>query len=280
MPTLTPADLLKIYPEIDFLVAEGTASSNYMIAIHTAFYRFAAAQITGGTVLDAGCGTGFGTAMLTQKAQLTVGIDIKDRLIDYARQNYQQEGLRFEEMDVGHIGYPDNFFDVIIADELLEHLPDHRPFMNEVMRLLKDDGLFICATVNGNTSFGTADNPLNRNHFREFYPHSFGEELGSWFKEVSVVSQGLGQKFEKYMYDKKARWIEWLLMRLKIKHRIPAAWRARIRSLLTGVAVSTVKPEEFMVTDHLIQNSPYLVATARGKKIVTPKHDFPKPVRI
>jgi SAM-dependent methyltransferase len=266
LSTLSPKDLLRAYPEIDFLVAEGGVSSGYMVAIHRAFYSFAADQIRGGAVLDAGCGTGFGTALLARDADRVVGIDVKDKLLRYGREQYRDDKLDFVLMDVNRMGFAERGFDTIIADELLEHLPDHRPFMDQVVRLLRDDGLFVCATVNRAHSFDNPDEPLNRNHFREFGPDDFVPELERWFESVELLGQGMSDRFRRYVHNRSARGIEWVLLQLNIKHRIPASLRACVRSWITGVRPDDVPVEEFAVTERDIDQALYLVALARGPK--------------
>lgn len=264
MSKLRPEDLLRIYPEIDFLVAEGTASSRYMIAIHEAFYDFAAGRLDGGTVLDAGCGTGFGTSILARRAERAVGIDLKDKLLEYARQEYDRPGLEFRVMDAVDLAFDDGSFDAVVADELLEHLPAHRPFLDEAVRVLRPGGTFVCATVNRVHSFGqSADDPLNRNHFREYDAADFREELERWFVDVEILGQGMGGGFDRYVNNRSARGIEWLLLQLNVKHRIPAAWRAKIRSWLTGVDAQKIDSGSFSVGDRDVEDAVYLVAVAR-----------------
>lgn len=263
---LTPEDLIRAYPEIDFLVAEGRVSSRYMVSIHQAFYQWAAEQLGGGSVLDAGCGTGFGTHLLARRSSRAVGIDTKDKLLLYGREQYGREGLDFVRMDVDRVGFAGKSFDVVVADELLEHLPDHRPFMDHAVRVLRPGGSFICATVNRVHSFGTGDDPLNRNHFREFDAEDFRKELLQWFEEVELLGQGFSETFDRYMNNPSARGIEWFLVKLNVKHRIPARWRAWVRSKITGAPADETTPEDFRVTDRDVERSLYLVAIARGPK--------------
>jgi len=67
------------------------------------------------------------------------------------------------------------------------------------------------------------------------------------------------------MQTPSARLIEWILVKLNMKHRIPPSWRAHVRGLLSGVKVNNSKPEEFAVTDKEVENSLYLVAVARKR---------------
>ncbi len=47
------------------------------------------------------------------------------------------------DLDVTQINYPDNTFDIILCNHVLEHVPDDRRAMRELRRVLKPDGLAI-----------------------------------------------------------------------------------------------------------------------------------------
>jgi ubiquinone/menaquinone biosynthesis C-methylase UbiE len=262
---LAPEDLIRAYPEIDFLVAEGNVSSDYMVAIHRAFYEFAAEQVAGRSVLDAGCGAGFGTEILARRCPVAVGLDLKPVLLRYARENYERPGLEFVQMDAIRLAFADGAFEAVIADELLEHLPDHVPFLDEAARVLRPGGVFVCATVNGAHSFGSLEDPLNRNHFREFDAPAFRAELEKWFDDVELYGQRIGKRYKRYMKHPIARAIEWFLVTLKIKHRIPAAFRSRVRGKITGVPSTEAAGEDFAVVRESPESSLYIVAVARGR---------------
>ncbi len=41
----------------------------------------------------------------------------------------------------------DNTFDVLLSNQVIEHIPDEQPFLTEVQRVLKKDGLFYVSSV-------------------------------------------------------------------------------------------------------------------------------------
>ena len=62
---------------------------------HQARYAFAARLARKKRVLDAGCGTGYGTAELACQARDVLGIDISAEAVAYAREHFGAENIRF-----------------------------------------------------------------------------------------------------------------------------------------------------------------------------------------
>src|SRR5690606_13572805 len=50
--------------------------------------------------------------------------------------------------DAGGIPYPDNMFDLVFSDNVVEHLDDPAEVFTEVARVLKPGGLFLFKTPN------------------------------------------------------------------------------------------------------------------------------------
>lgn len=55
-----------------------------------------------------------------------------------------------QKIDIQEIPFESNFFDVIIANFMLYHVPDIDRALNEVYRVLKPNGIFYAATVGDN----------------------------------------------------------------------------------------------------------------------------------
>jgi len=97
-------------------------------------------------VLDIGCGTGEKTKNFFSFPEIieTHGIDIHKK--DYVKTKsliYTQVNLETEK-----IPYGKNTFDIIISNQVIEHLLDKDTMLEEANRVLKKDGLFILATEN------------------------------------------------------------------------------------------------------------------------------------
>jgi ubiquinone/menaquinone biosynthesis C-methylase UbiE len=163
---------------------------------HVARYAFARRYAQGKRVLDAGCGTGYGSAELAQAAAEVTGIDISAEAIEYASANYKLPGLGFLEASCTAIPLPDASFDLIVAFEVIEHLSDYRAFLSECRRLLTADGMLIVSSPNrryyAETRAATGPNPF---HEHEFEAHEFARELGQIFTNVRLMLQNRVESF-------------------------------------------------------------------------------------
>lgn len=260
-PELDELDPLFANP--DFLVPDDPRSSGYMVAIHTDFYRWAKPLAEGCRVVDAGCGSGYGTAILAESASWALGVDIKPGLVRYARKRYVQSNLRFSVMDGLALGLAPSSVDIVICNEFIEHLPDYRPFLEDAYRVLRPGGRLVCATTNANRSFKKRDgSPLNRNHFHEFTGETLLDLLGSKYSTIESFSQLPNPAYMAFAAHGGSRLIERCLMTLRIKHRIPVRWRNKVRQLLTGISVEMLVEGEFAIVQGLEENGLYAIVVA------------------
>jgi ubiquinone/menaquinone biosynthesis C-methylase UbiE len=163
---------------------------------HVARYAFARRYVHGKRVLDAGCGTGYGSAELAQAAAEVTGVDIAADAIEYAIANYPIPGLSFVESSCTAVPFPPASFDVLIAFEVIEHLADYRTFLDESARVLTDQGLFIVSSPNrryyAETRSQTGPNPF---HEHEFEAEEFVRELERVFPNVRLLLQNRVESF-------------------------------------------------------------------------------------
>ena len=82
-----------------------------------------------GRILDVGCGPALMTPELAARAQEIHGIDLSSEMVRRARLRMAGHPLekrcRFEVGDFERLGFPDHFFDAVLAMGVLEYLPDY-----------------------------------------------------------------------------------------------------------------------------------------------------------
>ena len=163
---------------------------------HVARYAYARLFTERKRVLDAGCGTGYGSAELAHSAGVVTGLDLSPDAIGYARSNYLFPRLRFVVSSCLNMPFAPNSFDLVVAFEVIEHLADYRSFLNECARVLTHSGLFLVSSPNKRYyAESRADAGPNPYHEHEFEPEEFIRELERVFSHVRLVEQNRVEAF-------------------------------------------------------------------------------------
>lgn len=102
-----------------------------------------------GRVLDIGCGPGHVPLMLVAMLPEAdvVGVDLSREMLKIAEEHRaasaHPERVGFELGDAKGLDYPDASFDTVCSNTILHHIPDPRPFLREVRRVLKPGGALL-----------------------------------------------------------------------------------------------------------------------------------------
>lgn len=154
---------------------------------HVARYVFAARIAGGRRVLDAGCGAGYGTALLAERARWVAGVDIAREAVEYARLHYERDNLAFVQASVTALPFPDASFELVVSFEVIEHLSDWEAMLAEARRVLAPEGTCLISTPNrlyyGEARGASGPNPY---HHREFDWRELSDELRRFFPVVSL----------------------------------------------------------------------------------------------
>ncbi|NDY94980.1 class I SAM-dependent methyltransferase [Wenzhouxiangella limi] len=153
-------------------------------------YAFAAALVTDKLVLDAACGEGYGSHLLSAKARQVTGIDIDPATVKHARSRYGADRLSFECASCLDLPLADDSVDVVVSFETLEHLAEHDELMAEFRRVLRPEGFVLISSPDRKTYSDETgyDNPF---HVRELYRDQFEQLLGAHFPAVRLMGQKL-----------------------------------------------------------------------------------------
>lgn len=136
-------------------------------------------------VLDLACGTGYGSNILASVASSVVGVDISKDAIAAAIEIHQRENLSFEVADCFALPFDEGSFDVIVANEMIEHVADHAALLAEAKRVLKKDGALLVSTPN-KPVYNRYIAP-NEFHVSEVTIEEFSDELSRVFENVRLV---------------------------------------------------------------------------------------------
>ncbi|GGH64054.1 hypothetical protein GCM10008014_42050 [Paenibacillus silvae] len=157
---------------------------------HTQRYRMLDQLVKNKSVLDAACGEGYGSFLLSNSASKVIGVDIDLETINHAKKKYVKNNLEYFIASIDHMPFPDQSFDIIVSFETLEHVDEQTQlsFLKEVRRLLKEDGTFIISTPN-KKYYSDQRGYSNEFHVKELYKEEFNELLKNHFLTVNIVSQ-------------------------------------------------------------------------------------------
>lgn len=159
---------------------------------HLDRYDFALDFVKGKKVLDIACGTGYGSIMLSEKAENVLGVDISSESLQYANNTFQSSNLKFKQGDAVNLDFiNDETFDVVVSFETIEHIAEFTKYLTEIRRVLKKGGLFIVSTPNKLKHSPNSDTPLNHFHVIEFRLNEFDDLLKKYFFVENIYGQHL-----------------------------------------------------------------------------------------
>ncbi|QDV28525.1 putative S-adenosylmethionine-dependent methyltransferase/MSMEI_2290 [Planctopirus ephydatiae] len=161
---------------------------------HLERYRWACRYVKERVVLDAACGTGYGSQMLLHqgKAALVYGVDLSEAAIKEATSCLADENARWSLGDVTKLDFQNDSIDVYVSFETLEHVPNDVGYVAEAARVVKPDGVFLCSTPNRKLFHPGATletKPQNPFHVREYVKEELESLLKNHFGEISWFGQ-------------------------------------------------------------------------------------------
>lgn len=158
--------------------------------LHLGRYRFAGTRIAGGaTVLDAACGSGYGSGILAERARRVVAVDLSDEALAHAREHYQLANIEFIRADLSEpLGLPDGSCDAIVSFETIEHVRHQHVMLSEFHRILAPGGMLIISSPDRDIITGRA-HEINEFHVAELSKLEFVDLIGSYFRIDELYGQ-------------------------------------------------------------------------------------------
>jgi SAM-dependent methyltransferase len=197
---------------------------------HRQRYDLALDMINNGMlVADCASGAGYGTYLLSGKAQNVIGIDIADEALNHANKYFKLPNNKFiHPNEMGEYK-----MDFVVSFETLEHMDEDAgdEFLLGLRRILKPGGRILIST------------PLNKHknkhnvtpfHIREYDDYEFPAKLEkNGFKIICMYGQG--SYFHKKLYGKnKIGFSLFSVIKLGLHRILPARLREMIKNRFLG----------------------------------------------
>lgn len=168
----------------------GIPRENYWFRRHEVVYHWISqGGYAAGTVIEAGCGEGYGADILRTAGAQVVAVDYDDQVISHVRRTYPRvQALKANLID---LPFRSATVDSVVSLQVIEHLWDLPSFWAECRRVLRPSGRMVVSTPNRITfSPGVArgQKPTNPFHVEEFDAEQLAQMLlSAGFSEVHVL---------------------------------------------------------------------------------------------
>ena len=135
-------------------------------------------------MLDAGCGLGYGTAMLAERRPAKLaGVDLSSEALERARQELG-ETAELVAGDIRELSFEADSFDVVVCFEVIEHMEHQERALAELRRVLAPQGTLLISSPNRDVY-----TPGNPHHVHEYLPDELRSALKERFEHVTLYRQ-------------------------------------------------------------------------------------------
>ncbi|CAN5465169.1 class I SAM-dependent methyltransferase [soil metagenome] len=144
----------------------GVASENYWFRRHEAAYRHLGLRLSGGFLVEVGCGEGYGAAAFADRVDTVLAIDYDRSAVQHAASTYHR--IEVVQANLAALPIKSGTADVVASLQVIEHVWDHQQFIAECARVLRPGGVLMLTTPNRLTISPGLQTPMNPFHTHEF----------------------------------------------------------------------------------------------------------------
>jgi SAM-dependent methyltransferase len=163
----------------------GIAEENYWFRRHEAAYVELLPYCAGATVLEAGCGEGYGAGLIAAVAGRVLALDYDQPATAHVARHYPEVAVA--RANLAYLPVRSSTVDIVANFQVIEHLWDQAGFLAECHRVLRPGGKLLVTTPNRITFTPSSDTPLNPYHTRELS----SAELNELLREAGFTTERL-----------------------------------------------------------------------------------------
>lgn len=229
------------------------AEDHLIYLMHVASYAFAERFASGKHVLDFGCGSGYGSARISEIARSVEAVDVAHDAIDYAKSNFTRPNLSFRCVSPdAALPFEDGTFDLVLSFQVFEHVVDTARYLSEIQRVLAPGGQLVLITPDRSTRLLPFQRPWNRWHRKEYSQAGLRRELIRFFPRADILGMSASAKVIA-IEVRRCRKLKWLTLPFTLPV-FPDSWRiaalnAVHRHRKRGSAIGPPHTYDFAVDD-------------------------------
>ncbi len=243
-----------------------------LLSLHAAGYREVRTRISGGRLIDLGCGEGLETVAFADKCEFVLGVDYAYSPLLTARDSLSSHKVLFAQMDAVSLALASHSFDWACSSHLIEHFRAPELHVSEIARVLRSNGSAFFLTPNRPADF---ENPF---HVTLFDRDDLLALLERYFREVWVGGLDGSEQVKADFARRRARARKILALDpLKLRTKLPRSWYVGAYTKMLPLAyrlvaqkdrggATGITEDDFKVVDQVDDTTLVLFAIATGPK--------------
>ncbi len=176
--------------------APGVWHESYWFARHLAAYRSLRDLCRGRRVLEAGCGEGYGCAVVADGALGVLGLDYDSAAVRRAAERYG-DAAAFAQANLVALPLADDSVDTVLSLQVVEHIWTPHELLAQTARVLRPGGWLALTTPNRLTfspGLASGERPANPFHVRELEAAELADLVAAHLDVVSLGGVHAGER--------------------------------------------------------------------------------------